>query len=165
MATTPGSRRRETRTDIAGEDRNTLSSMQQPLGSMDRPGSSTNDTNEVNLAPNDPVRRTGNLDTTNTTRGATMERTGRSFTATFAIVAAVLVVAFLLALYFGSNRSNMATAPATTQAPVATTGAGTTNDMTGSSTTPSPQKAPAGNGAADSTTGGTTGTTTPPANP
>jgi hypothetical protein len=165
MATTPGSRRRETRTDITGEDRNTLSNMQQPLGSMDTPGSSTSDVNEVNLGPTETARRTGNLGATNTSRGVTPDRSGRSFTATFAIVAAVMVVAFLLALYLGNNRSDVATAPATTQAPVAATGTGTTDDTTGSTSMPSTQTAP-GSGAASDTTGGTSGTAMPPpANP
>lgn len=162
MATTPGSRRRETRTDITGEDRNTLSSMQQPLGSMDTPG--TSDFDEINLGPNETVRRTGNLGATNPARGATTEPTGRSFTATFVIVAAVLVAAFLLALYFGNNRSDIATAPGASEAPVAATGSGTSNDTTGSTTIP-PQQTVPGSGAAKTTTGTTTGTTPPPANP
>ena len=162
MATTPGSRRRETRTDITGEDRDTLNPMQEPLGSMDNPGSRTSNINEVNLPPGETVRRTGNLGTANTPRASTTERSGRSFTATFAIAAVVLLAAFLIALYMGSNRSEVATTNGT-QSPIAdtTNNGGTTNDATGSTTAPSQQTAP---GTGDAGTGNT-GTTTPPANP
>ena len=78
MATNPGNpgSRRTTRPDLTGEDRDPLNPMQEPLGSMDRPGRRTSDINEVNLPPGETVRRTGNLGTTNagTTRGS------RSFT-------------------------------------------------------------------------------------
>jgi len=170
MATTPGSRRRDTRLDITGDDRDNLTPMQEPLGSMDNPGSRTASINEVNLPPGETVRRTGNLGTSNIPGSSTpaSARSGRSFTATFAIAAIVLLVAFLIALYLGSNRSNMATAPST-QAPVADTTTGTTNnnDTTGSTTTPSQQTAPGtGNaGSGGATGGGNSGTTTPPANP
>ena len=158
MATTPGSRRRETRTDITGQDRDTLYPMQEPLGSMDRPGIRTSETNEMNLPPDKTVRRTGNLGVTGAERG------GRGFTATFAIAAVVLIAAFLIALYIGNSYRDVATTNGT-QSPIAdTTNNGTTNDTTGSTTTPSQQTAP-GTGDANNTTGGTTGTTTPPANP
>jgi len=165
MATTPGSRRRETRTDITGDDRDTLTPMQEPLGSMDTPGSRTSDYNEVNLPPGETVRRTGNLGTTNSPRAATSERAGRSFTSTFAIAAIVLVAAFLIALYMGNNRSDVATTTGS-QSPISdTTNSGTNStDTTGSTTTPSQQTAP-GTGDASNTTGGNAGTTTPPANP
>lgn len=165
MATTPGSRRRETRTDLTGDDRDPLNPMQEPLGSMDRPGPRTSDINDVNLPPGETVRRTGNLGTTASPRASTAERSGRSFTATFAIAAVVLLVAFLVALYLGNNRNEFATGTGSTQAPVANTDNGTTpGDTTGSTTTPPQQTAP-GTGDANSTTGGTTGATTPPANP
>lgn len=177
MATTPGTRPRGTRTDIGGnEDRDTLNTMQEPLGSMDRPGSRTSDINEVNLPPGETVRRTGNLGMSNDpVASTTTARTGRSFTSTFAIAAVVLLVAFLIAIYLGSNRNDVATTGGM-QAPVADTDTGTTGDTTGSTTAPSQQTAPGtgdagGNtagstGEAGGTTGGT-GTTTPtaPANP
>jgi hypothetical protein len=157
MATTPGSRRRDTRTDITGDDRDTLTPMQEPLGSIDTPGSRTSDYNEVNLPPGETVRRTGNLGTTNSPRAATSERAGRSFTSTFAIAVIVLVAAFLIALYMVNTGS---------QSPISdTTNSGTNStDTTGSTTTPSQQTAP-GTGDASNTTGGNAGTTTPPANP
>ena len=100
MATTPGTRPRGTRSDITGnEERDTLNTMQEPLGSMDRPGPRTSDLNELNLPPGETVRRTGNLGTTidpaGTTSG-TAARTSRSFTSTFAIAAIVLLAAFLM---------------------------------------------------------------------
>lgn len=160
MATTPGSRRRETRTDITGDDRDTLTPMQEPLGSMDNPGSRTSDINEVNLAPGETVRRTGNLGGTSRTPTSTTERGGRSFTATFAIVAVVLLAAFLIAMYLGNNRSDVATDTGGMQAPVADSETATGDEATGSTTTPPPQTAP-GSGDAGS---GNTGTTAP-ANP
>lgn len=181
MATTPGSRRRDTRTDILGEEGDNLTPMQEPIGSMDTPGSRTSSINEVNLPPGETVRRTGNLGSANSPRASTTERGGRSFTATFAIAAVVLLAAFLIALYMGSNRSDVATTNGA-QSPIAdtTNNGGAANDTTGSTTAPSQQTAPAGGttgnttpsqqtapgtGDANSTTGGTTGTTTPPANP
>lgn len=166
MATTPGSRPRGTRSGLSGDDtRDPLNPMQEPLGSMDRPMPATSDINEVNLPPGETVRRTGNLGTTNAPRASTTTtREGRSFTATFAIAAVVLLVAFLIALYLGNSGSNVATAPSAT----------TTGDQTGSTTTaPIQQTAPgtgdAGNGTGGTTggntTGGTTGGTTAPANP
>lgn len=163
MASTPGSGRRETGMGIAGDDRDTLTPMQHPLGSMDAPGSRTSDFNEVNLEPGETVRRTGNLGTANATRAGTAERSGRSFTATFAIAAVVLLAAFLIALYIGSNHSDVATTNGT-QSPIAdTTNGGPGSDTTGSTTTPSQQTAP-GTGDAG-TIPGNSGTTTPPANP
>lgn len=169
MATTP----RGTRSGVTGSDeRDTLNPMQEPLGSMDRPGPRTSDINEVNLPPGETVRRTGNLGTTNTPgTSSTTSRNGRGFGSTFVIAAAVLVVAFLIALYLGSNRSNVATVPSA-QPPVAeTTPNGTTGDQTGSTTAPSQQEAPApqqsapGTGDAGGTGTGTGGSTTAPANP
>lgn len=169
MATTP--RQRGTRTDITGDDeRDTLTPMQEPLGSMDNPGSRTSSINEVNLPPGETVRRTGNLGTVNTpgtssTSSTSAARSGsRSFTATFAIAAVVLLAAFLIAIYLGSNRSDVATT-GTTQAPVAdsNTGASGSSDTTGSTTVaPSQQTAPGTGDAGGTTTGGTA---TPPANP
>ena len=158
MATTPGSRRRDTRTDITGDERDTLTPIQEPLGSLDRPRSSTSDVNDVNLASGETVRRTGNLGTANAQRASTADRGGRSFTATFAIAAVVLLVAFLIALYLGNNSRDVATTGGN-QSPIAdTTNGGNANDTTGSTTTPPQQNAPAGG-----TTGGSN--TTPPANP
>lgn len=167
MATTPQAPRRGARTDITGnEERDTLNTMQEPLGSMDRPVSSTSDINEVNLPPGETVRRTGNLGRSNTPGTSTASdvgnRGGRSFTATFAIAAVVLLAAFLIAMYLGSNRSDVATTTGTTQAPVAdsTTGA-PASDTTGSTTVaPSQQPQQTAPG-----TGDAGGTTTAPANP
>jgi len=156
MATTPGSKRRDTRTTTSGElppDPETLGTMQEPLGSTERPIHRTSDMNDLNISDTGTGRTAGNLHTTGTT-----ERRGRGFTATFAIVAAVLVAAFLIALYFGADRNvNEASAPSGTEAPVADTAPGGSTDTTGStSTAPSQESAPAT---------GTTGTTTAPANP
>lgn len=155
MATTPGSRRRET----SGSDRDTLNPMQEPIGSMDNPGSRTSDINEVNLPPGETVRRTGNLGSTNSPRASTGR--SRSFTTTLLIAAAVLLAAFLVAIYLGNNRSDIATGGGDTQAPIADNENGAGSDATGS-TTPPPQQTAPGTGDADTTTG--TGTT-PPANP
>ena len=166
MATTPGSKRRDTRTTSSGElppDPETLGTMQEPLGSMDRPVHRTSDMNDLNISNNGASRTAGNLGTT-----GSAERRGRGFTATFAIVAAILVAAFLVALYFGAGRStNEASAPSGTQAPVAETAPGSTTDTTGStSTAPSQETAPAtGTTGTGSTTGGTGTGTTAPANP
>lgn len=162
MATTPGSKRRDTRTTASGDlppDPETLGTMQEPLGSMDRPVHRTSDMNDLNISDNGAGRTAGNLGTT-----GSAERRGRGFTATFAIVAAILVAAFLVALYFGADRStNEASAPSGTQAPVAETAPGSTTDTTGSTSAPSQETAPAtGTG---STTGGTGTGTTAPANP
>lgn len=158
MATTPGSRRRS---DITGDDRDPLTPMQEPLGSMDNPGSRTSNINEVNLPPGETVRRTGAFGTAN--QPASTARNGRSFGTTFAIAAVVLLVAFLVAMYLGNNRSDVATTNGT-QSPIAdTTNGGNGSDTTGSTTTaPSQQTAP-GTGDAGGSAG--TGTTTPPANP
>ncbi len=169
MAITPGSRQRGTRTDITGnEDRDTLNTMQEPLGSMDRPGPRSSDINELNLPPGETVRRTGNLGTASdpaaTTTTGRSARSGRSFTATFAIAAAVLLAAFLIAIYMGSNRSDIATTGGM-QAPVADSATGTSGDTTGSTTAPSQQQTAPGAGDAGGNATGGTGTTTPPANP
>jgi len=155
MATTPGSRRRDT--DITGDDRSTLNPMQQPLGSMDLPGSRTADNNEVNMRPGETVRGTGNLGV-NAARTTTAARTGRGFTGTFLVVAVVLVAAFLIALYFGNSHTNIATGNGTGQAPIANSTSGSTTDTTGSTTVPVQPIAPAGSGT-------TTGGTTAPSNP
>lgn len=174
MATTPGSRRRDLRGDVTGDDRDpldpsTLLPMQEPVGSMDNPGSRTSSINEVNLPPGETVRRTGNLGAADQP-AATTAREGRSFTATFAIAAVVLLVAFLVAMYMGSNRSDVATTNGA-QSPIAdtTNGGATGNDTTGSTTAPSQQSAPTGQTAPQQQTapgtGDAGGTTTPPANP
>lgn len=162
MATTPGSKRRDPRSTVSGElppDPETLGTMQEPLGSTERPVYRTSDMNDLNISDNGTGRTAGNLGTT-----GRAERRGRGFTTTFAIVAAVLVAAFLVALYFGADRSvNEATAPTGTEAPVAETAPGTNNDAT-SSTTPAPSQESAP--ATGNTETGTTGTgTTAPANP
>lgn len=154
MATTPGPRRRETRTDVTGDDRVTVNPMQVPPGSMDRPGLRTNDINESNLPPGDKVGPSGNRGTA--PRNPSVERGGRSFSATFVIAGAVLVAAFLIALYIGNNQSDVATINST-QSPIAdTTNSDRTIDTTGSTSTPLPQTPP---GTSDA------GNTTAPANP
>lgn len=148
MAITPGSRGRETRTDFTDEERDTLNPMQEPLGSMDRPGRRARD--DVNAAPGEAVR-------------STATRRGRTFTTTLAIAAAILLAAFLVTLYIGSNRSKLATGTGGTQAPIAdsTTGSATGGDATGSTTVPTQKTAP---GTGD-VGGSNSGTTTLPANP
>jgi hypothetical protein len=159
MAMSPGSRQRGEQSQDQTPDA-PLNPMQEPLGSMDRPIPRTSDDNDVNLASNGVGRRAGNLGRT----GTAAER-GRGFTSTFAIVAAILVAAFLVALYLGSSRFN------DTQPPVADTTPGNapSGDTTGSTT---PAVPPAGDGAGNTGTGdtgtGNTGTgtgTTPPATP
>lgn len=153
MATTPGTRRRPTGTVTAGDDRDLIDPMQEPLGSMDRPAPRLDD---LNLTPSGTVRRPGEPGY------AAPPRAGGSATSTFAIVAAILVAAFLVALYLGNNRSKVATGPGTTQAPIADSTGGTTgNDTTGSTTTPPPE---AGSGSPDAPASGTT-TAPPPASP
>jgi hypothetical protein len=154
MTMSPGSRRRDTRT-VPGDqpqDPASLDPMQEPLGSMEWPISRTSDGNDVNLA-------TGR---TTDTRNTVMRDRGRGFTTTFAIVAAVLVAAFLVALYLGSDRMNQATAPVDSQAPVADSAPGTTNDTTGSTTAPAEPQETAPAPATGTNTGGGT---TAPANP
>ena len=151
MALSPGSRRRDTTTSGDQPRDPALDPMQEPIGSMDRPISRTSDDNDVNLGTSTSSRSYGT--------GASRER-GRGLTTTFAIVAAVLVAAFLVALYLGSDRGNQATAPIDTQAPVADTAPGTADDTTGSTTTPAaPQDAAPAEGT------GTGGGSTAPANP
>jgi len=158
MATTPGPRRRETIAGGRDDDRDTLTPMQQPLGSMDRPGSRTSNLNEVNLPPGETARRTGNPSTAERPPSDTAARGGRSFVSTFAIAAVVLLVAFLIAFYMGTNRNDLATGTGTINPPVADSNSTTTpDDATGSTTAPAPQTAPG--------TGDASGTTTPPANP
>lgn len=156
MAITPGSRQRET----TGTDRNPLNAMQEPIGSMDNPGSRTSNVNEVDLPPGETVHRTGNL---GSSRPGGTER-NRSLTTTLIIAAVVLLAGFLIAMYLGNNRSDMATGTGSTQPPVADSNNGTGSDATGS-TTPPAQPAPGSGDTTNNTTGGSTGTTTPPANP
>jgi hypothetical protein len=126
--------------------------MQEPLGSMDRPVSRTSDDNDVNLG-----RSPG------TVSGVSRDR-GRGFTTTFAIIAAVLVAAFLVALFLGADRTNEATAPIDTQPPVAEIAPGTADDTTGSTSPAQPQDAAPATGGTGTGTG-TGGGTTAPANP
>ncbi|MCA3572575.1 MAG: hypothetical protein IOC86_01570 [Aestuariivirga sp.] len=130
MAMSPGSRRPDAPLNPAEGN-----PMQEPLGSMDRPIPRTSDDNDMNLASNGAGRRAGNLGRT----GSAGAR-GRGFTTTFAVVAAILVAAFLVALYLGSERYNQATAPSDSQAPVADTtpGAAPAGDTTGSTTPAAP---------------------------
>lgn len=154
MALSPGSRRRGTTTGDEPHDP-ALNPMQEPLGSMDRPIPRTSDDNDVNLA-GDGTRGTSYTSaTTSRTDGR-----GRGFTTTFAIIAAVLAAAFLVALYLGSEGTNQATAPTGTQPPVADSAPGTADDTTGSTT---PAQPPQDGGAGTGT--GTGGGTTAPANP
>ena len=67
MATTPGSKRRDTRTTTSGElppDPETLGTMQEPLGSTERPIHRTSDMNDLNISDNGAGRTAGNLGTT-----------------------------------------------------------------------------------------------------
>lgn len=159
MATTPGPRRRASAGIRDDDDRDTLTPMQEPLGSLDRPGSRTSDINEVNLPPGETVRHTGNLSTTNSPPPETVARGGRGFVSTFAIVAVMLLAAFLIASYLlGTTRDDIATGTGTTNPPIADSNSvKTSDDATGSTTAPAPQTA-AG-------TGDSSGATTPPANP
>jgi hypothetical protein len=147
----PGSRGRDNRTASGDPPRDEapLGAMQEPLGSTERPVSRTSDENDVNLGTRTTTSRTGTVDR------------GRGFTTTFAIVAVVLLAAFLVALYLGSNGTNEATAPTGTQAPVAETSPATPDETTGSTTPATPQDAPATGGSGTGTGGGTTA----PANP
>ena len=150
MAISPGPRRGAT------DETNTprLDPMQEPIDSLDRPGYRTSDDNDVNLDSTGTHRVAGNLGTT-----GTPERRG-GFTATFAIIAAELLIAFLVAIWFGAERSNVATAPTTTP-PVADNS--TSSDTTGSTTpVPSQEPAPPPAPATDATG---TGSTAAPANP
>lgn len=131
MALSPGSRRRDPNLP-SGEplrDETTLNPMQEPLGSMERPIPRTSDENDVNLGAGSGRRSTSTMPDS--------ETRGRGFTATFAIIAAVLAAAFLIALYMGTdNRSNI---------PVAGTSQGTTDDATGSTSPPPPAPDTTGN--------------------
>ena len=132
---TTGSRPRDTHPDFAGDDERVpltaassspLTNLQEPLGSMERPAPRSSE-NDLNI-PRDGRRERVDL--------ASAGRGSRSFTATFAIAAAVLLAAFLIALWLGSNRTDVATAPA--------------GDTTGSTTAPLQQTAP---GTGDAGTG------------
>lgn len=156
MAMSPSSKGRDNRTTVAGEhpdDTAPLGAMQEPLGSVERPFPRTSDDNDVNLSSSDRTGRTY-------TSGPVTRDRGRGFTTTFAIVAAVLLAAFLVALYMGADRTNEATAPTTTQAPVADSAPGTADDTTGSTTPAEPQ-----NTAPETGNTGTGTGTTAPANP
>jgi hypothetical protein len=125
MAITPGSRRRDPRTTVPGEqpqDHVPLGTMHEPLDPMGRPISRTSDDNDVNLTTAETGRTTAD-------RSA-----GRGFTTTFAIIAVVLLAAFLVALYLGAEGTNTVTAPSDTVPPVADTAPATPGDATGSVT-------------------------------
>lgn len=160
MAISPGSKQRDTRTTVPSDqplDPASLNPMQEPLGSMDRPIHRSSDDNDVNLSSRGTGRTAGNLGTTGT---AEQRRSG--FTTIIAIVAVVLLAAFLVTLYLNTDRNNVATTPAETQAPVAGSGPDTTGDTTGSTTPPIPP-APAQDTAP--ATGSTGSGTTAPATP
>jgi hypothetical protein len=133
MAMSPDPRRRDTRNTPPGEqprDPAPLGNMQEPLGTTGRPVSRTSDDNDVNLA-NTRTGRTNGI--TGTTDGAD-RRAGRGFTTTFAVIAAVLLAAFLVALYLGAEGTNLVTAPTEPVAPVADAPPATPGDATGSTT-------------------------------
>jgi YD repeat-containing protein len=127
--------------------------MQEPLDPMDRPISRTSDDNDVNLSYTEAGRTT-----------ATDRRSGRGFTTTFAIVAAVLLAAFLVALYLGAEGTNTATVPSDTVPPVADTAPATPDDATGSTTTVQPTEPDTAEPAdTPPAPGGTTAPVNPPA--
>lgn len=122
MATSPDPKRRDDRL-TASTDRPRhpapLGATQEPLAAKDR------------LDSDSPGR---------TSPGAMQPREqGRGLTATFAVLAAVLLVVFLVALYMGAEGTNQATAPSGTQAPVADPAPGTPDDATGSTIPVEPQ--------------------------
>lgn len=153
MAITPGSRRQDTRLG-SDEQQAPLGTRQDPTDPLERPLPRTGSESDLNLSRDGTTRRTGSP------ASAYAARDGRSFTTTFVIAAIVLVAAFLIALYVGSSRTNVATNPV--NPPVAETvpsPAAPPSDATGSTTTPQ-QTAP---GTGDAGSGGTG--TTAPANP
>ena len=121
---------RDTRTGaaVSPETAVPLGAMQEPLGSMERPV--PNSTESVD----GPGFRDPSLRETSVPAS-----TGRGFTTTFALAAVVLLVAFMVALYLGSNGSDVTntatdtTAPITETAPVVP-GNGDSTDTTGSTT-------------------------------
>lgn len=125
---------RDDRTIASGsqpQDPASLGAMQEPLGAMDHPIPRTSDDNDINL---------GSGSTGRTYPGTSNPREqGRGFTTTFAVLAAVLLVAFLVALYMGAEGTNQATAPMIPPAPVADSAPGTPADTTGSTTPAQPQ--------------------------
>jgi hypothetical protein len=125
--------------------------MQEPVDPMERPIPRTSDTSDVNLTRTETGRTAA---TTPVDR-----RAGRGFTTTFAIVAVVLLAAFLVAIYFGAERTSFVTTPSDTVPPVADTAPATPGDATGSTTTVEPAPAPEG------TATGAGTTTTAPAEP
>jgi hypothetical protein len=141
MATSPGSRQRDTRTGTARDDRDLIDPMvdpmQEPLGSMDRPVPRGRDLDDLNLTPGDPGY-------TGTPRPIA-DRRGGSATTSFAVVAVLLLAAFLVALYLGNNRSQVATGGGS-QAPIADSNGATGIDTTGSTTTPPPPQTAPGTG-------------------
>ena len=151
MATPTAQRqRRDNRPmDNATDNEDPLATRGEPLGAIDRP-----------VAMTDP-----NGDSINT-RSTIPPHTGRGFTTTFAIAAVVLLVAFLIALYLGSQGTDTTTSTGTT-APVTETVPAVPNTTTGSTDTTGVTPAPGatdttGTAPATGTTGtGTTGTTTP----
>jgi hypothetical protein len=156
MAITPGSRRRDTQsTGDQPRDTVPLGTMHEPMDPMGRPISRTGDDNDVNLT------------STESGRPAAMDRrSGRGFTATFAIVAAVLLAAFLVALYLGAGGTNTATAPRDSVPPVADTAPANPDDATGSTTTVQPiEPEPAQPLETAPAPGGTMAPANPPADP
>lgn len=159
MAMSPGSRRRDTRSTVSGDDPQDtapLNPMQEPLGSMDRPIPRTSDDNDVNISSNGAGRTVGNLG-----RTSTADRGRGGFTTTFAIIAAILVVAFLVALYMNSDRTNFATTPSTTEETTGSTTPAEPPAAAPNNTAPATEETGTGGGAGTGSGGGTT----PPATP
>jgi hypothetical protein len=154
MATSSAQRtKRDPRTGqpILVEDDITRADDPAPLGTVERPGE--------RLAATDTTD-TGNT-TSSSYRGISPEREGRGFGTTFAIAAAVLVVAFLIAMYLGSGSDNRTAvdtqAPVTEQAPAPT---GSTTEAPATGTTQQDTSGTAGNTNSTGTTTGTTSTGT-----
>lgn len=153
MATNPArNTRRDPQTGRVTSDMEAevpLGGMQEPLGTMDSPVDSV----------------TGRRENVNMRDTSIAPRSGRGFGATFAIAAAVLLVAFLVALYLGMSGPDNTSAPDTdAQSSTSETTPGASNQATGSDTTttpPAPTDTTGGAPAPDGATGttGTTGTT------
>lgn len=124
MATTPArNTRRDPQTGRVTTDMEAevpLGGMQEPMGTMDRPVDPT-------------IERRDDLNIRNTSMAP---RSERGFGTTFAIAAAVLLVAFLVALYLGMSGPDNTSAPdisGQSSIPETTPSAG--NQTTGSDTT------------------------------
>jgi hypothetical protein len=135
--------------DTIADNEVPVATREERLGTMDRPRA-------MDEANADPIG----------TRNTVPPRPAGGFTTTFAIAAIVLLVAFLIALYLGSQGTDTTTSTGTT-APVTETVPAVPNNTTGSADTTGVTPAPGatdttGTAPAPGTTGtGTTGTTTP----